>query len=570
MKYFKIIVNFIVLGIIFNACQEDILEKYPLDQVSSADYFKQPNDLMTYMNQFYKDAFFYVPSVAGGDFDSDLQVRSETDERLQGIRTINDVSSINYSNVRKINYFFDNYEKVEANAVFDEYKQYVGEAHYFRALAYFQLLKRFGDVQWVTTELGTNSPELYEARDPRNVVVDNIIADLDTAAMYLTAKKTDGASRVNKWMALLIQSRVALYEGTWEKYHAGTPFGVSNPQPEKYFNKVIEAASAIMNSGLYNIYSTGAPLKDYHDLFSLRNYSSNKEVMCWKEYSIAKELTSNLGQNYHRARSNGNSITKQLADSYLCSDGNPITGNPLFMGYATLSDEKQNRDPRFFQTIATPEDIWKINEDGTVQYWSEFYSLLNSNSEHRSPGGYIRQKGYDPHVIYHDIRYEETPEIIYRYAEVLLNYAEAKAELGTISQNDIDKSIKKLRDRVGMPNLILANIKTDPEWEFPGLSPTINEIRRERKVELATEGFRWDDIARWAAADEIIIGTRPKGFLASQIKTNPYPVDGNGFLDPFQNAIPDGYRFVLGRDYLDPIPPQELVLNPNLGQNPGW
>ena len=167
--------------------------------------------------------------------------------------------NINFGPVRNINYFFDNYKRVEANADFEDYKQFVGEAHFFRALIYFNLLQDYGDIQWVTTELGTESPELYKARDPRNLVADNIIADLDTAAMYLTEDKTDGASRINKWMALLIQSRVALFEGTWEKYHNGTPFGVANPDPEKYFNKVIESTSAVMNSGIYDIYSTGDP-----------------------------------------------------------------------------------------------------------------------------------------------------------------------------------------------------------------------------------------------------------------------------------------------------------------------
>jgi hypothetical protein len=260
-----------------------------------------------------------------------------------------------------------------------------------------------------------------------------------------------------------------------------------------------------------------------------------------------------------------------MADSYLCNDGRAISGNPLFQGYTTLTDESQNRDPRFKQTIATPDAIRFYHLDGSIEYWSDFYSnQINTSSASGCPAGYVSHKGYNPDEIYHDIRYEDTPDIVYRYAEVLLNYAEAKAELNSITQADIDQSIKKLRDRVGMPNLILADIAVDPNWEFPDLSPTINEIRRERKVELVIEGYRWDDITRWAAADELIVGKRPKGFMASQISTNPYGVDENGFLDPYRAALPNGYGFVTGRDYLYPIPPEELVLNPNLGQNPGW
>jgi starch-binding outer membrane protein, SusD/RagB family len=124
---------------------------------------------------------------------------------------------------------------------------------------------------------------------------------------------------------------------------------------------------------------------------------------------------------------------------------------------------------------------------------------------------------------------------------------------------------------VGMPNLLLTDIENDPNWEFPALSPIVNEIRRERKVELALEEFRWDDIARWAAADELIVGKRPKGAKAAQFPITPVlPVDANGFLDPFQHALPVGYGFKLDRDYLNPLPQNELTLNNKLTQNPGW
>src|SRR5690606_866739 len=187
-----------------------------------------------------------------------------------------------------------------------------------------------------------------------------------------------------------------------------------------------------------------------------------------------------------------------------------------------------------------------------------------------APTGYVIQKGYNPNMEYHVQQYEETPSILYRYGEVLLNYAEAKAELGELTQQDLDKTINLLRKRVGMPDLEIGNISPDPNWSFPDLSPMINEIRRERRVELMAEGFRWDDIARWAAADELIIGQRPKGFKAAQLEKNPFTVDSEGFLDPFQKAIPNGYGFVEGRDYLSSIPGSEIVLNPDLTQNPGW
>lgn len=562
-----------MVGIILNSCQEDYLDRYPLDEVSSAIFFQEVSDLNIYLNQYYNRYNFPIMNHQKGDVSTDVYVyEGGTSDRWKGTMTIDDGDDdgydSNYKKIRSVNYFFENYKRCEAD--FDEYKQYVGEAHFFRAFFHFKLLTTFGDIQWIDKYLETNSTELYGYRDARNIVSDNIIADLDSAVMYLSEEKTDGCSRLNKWIALLLQSRVALYEGTWEKYHEGDPFGVSDPQPEKYLNKVVEATTEIMNSGLYDIYSTGLTGSDYFDLFGLRDYSSNKEIMFWTKMDMDLSIHTH-SKLYRLATPYGYGLTKSMVDAYLCTDGYPISVSPLFQGHDSLLAEKQNRDPRFSQTIFTPGEIWKIEEDGDTLYWEdEVLPKLFSNSTYSSSTGYIRRKDYNPYVIYHDLNFEETPSIQYRYAEVLLNYIEAKAELGTITQADIDATIKKLRDRVGMPNLELSNITTDPDWEFPDLSPIINEVRRERKIELVLENHRWDDIARWAAADEIIVGKRPKGAIVSQFPINPgYPTE-DGFIDVFQVALPDGYGFIPGRNYLDPIPPGEVVLNPNLGQNPGW
>ncbi len=569
--YHKLFITFFA-SLTLVSCEKDFLQRAPLDEVTALDYFKNPNDLKAYVNQYYSSMF---PKYGnhGSDFGSDNEITLSPDRRLEGSRTVSTSGSIGFGNVRSINYFFDHYKKVEEGHKLEEYQQYLGEAHFFRALIYYGLLRSYGDIQWQPTGLGTSSPELYNPRDPRNVVADNIILALDSAVMYLTAEKTRGADRVNKWMALLIQSRVALYEGSWEKYHAGTAFGVEGADPEKYFRKAVEAAKAVMDSGLYGIYSTGDPLSNYKELFSLQSYSNNTEVMFWREYN--NELTRGQSgftndRNFRMETPSGKTLTKGLADSYLCADGRPISLSPLFKGHASIAEEKEGRDPRFFQTVATPDQVWKIFPNGEVSYWEEVYNDLNRTADYNAPSGYVIQKGYNPNMVYHVQEFEESPSILYRYAEVLLNYAEAKAELGELTQTDLDITIKKLRDRVGMPNLVLADIATDPNWNFPELSPVINEIRRERRVELSLEGFRWDDIARWAAADELIIGKRPKGIRASQVKNNPFPVDQEGYLDPFQNALSDGYQFVLGRDYLNSIPETEIVLNPNLTQNPGW
>lgn len=572
MKRIHIYVSLLLI-IGLTSCSKDFLNRYPLDAIGDVDYFTTPNDLEAYMNSFYSTTYFAKYPNHGADFNSDNQVGTNVNTHLEGTRVVSTTGSIGFGWIRRVNYFFDNYKRVEKGFELKDYQQYLGEAYFFRALSYYTMLQQYGDMQWVTHDLGTESPDLYNDRDPRDLIASNIILALDSAVMYLQTDKTKGQGRVNKWIALLIQSRVALYEGSWQKYHAGTEFGVQGSDPDKYFRKAAEASLELMESGPYELYTTKDPLNDYYDLFAFQDYSNNPEVMFWREYNndLSRGSSSFTNDRNHRMEfPNNNSITKQLADSYLCDDGLPISVSPLFAGHETLNDEMKNRDPRFFQNIATDDRVWRIQKDGTIEYWGEVYDKLNSNAAHNSPAGYINIKGYNPDMNYHVQQYEESPGIIYRYAEALLNYAEAKAELGTLNQNDLDLSINKLRERVGMPDLKIGNIANDPNWDFPTLSPVINEIRRERRVELACEGYRYSDIARWAAADELIVGKRPKGFKASQLTTNAFPVDENGFLDPFQRALPDGYGFKLDRDYLNSIPISELVLNPALSQNPGW
>ena len=580
MKYLKSIFLFVAFSALLTGCDSDFLERYPLDQVTEPDFFLKAGDLQIFMNRFYNTSNFPVmtstsrPGDGGADdLNSDLMVGQELHARLIGNRSVGSSVNIswNFNDIRTINYFFANYERCEDDI--SAYKQYLGEAYFFRALLYFRLLRQFGDVQWYTIVLGTSSPELYDPRTPRHIVVDNILADLDQAVNYLSEAKGSGYERINKWIALLIQSRIALYEGTWHKYHNGTVFAPAVSDPNKYLNKAVQAAEAVINSGLYNVYQSaggGDPDMDYYRLFGMLDLTNNSEVMFWQRYSVAQGLPSTC-MFYNNELPINRGITKAMADSYLCKDGNPISVSPLFQGWNTLSDEAKNRDPRFEQTIFTPEAVWQQTGDDII-YWQSAYELMNSNSRYFAPTGYCHRKIYNENMQYHSTSTEEWPLIIYRYAEVLLNFAEAKAELGPISQADLDKSINKLRDRVGMPHLTVDNITDDPDWPFKNISPILNEIRRERCVELVNEGFRWYDIQRWAAAGELIVGKRPKGAKAAQFPAEflNWAVDADGFLDPYQVAIPNGFQFRLDRDYLDPIPETQMILNPALTQNPNW
>jgi starch-binding outer membrane protein, SusD/RagB family len=559
------------------SCNKDFLDKKPLDEISSDIFFHSSKDLELYMNQFYKLPLIDYGDRGSGNYsqmlflldeNSDNFIGESYDDRLNGTRVVpSSGGGWDYSDVRRVNYFLENYKQCKDK--FDSYKHFLGEAYYFRAMIYYLLVQEFGDVQYYDKVLTTNSPELYDARTPRNIVVDHIIADLDSAALYMDEQSRDGGNRLDRWTALTFQSRVALYEGTWEKYHNGDAFGVQSPNPAKYLNKAVLAANEVISSGKFAVYSTGKPNEDYFNLFDIHDYSGNSEVILWKKFDKALSI-----MNYRMIlgewpRDQG--ITKALADAYLCTDGLPIKVSPLYQGNTTLAKESQNRDPRFKQTIFTQDAPYAFN-GVTYANWDEgVYSKLYTDVTLSTPTGYHMRKGTTTDLSKQNYGGEDEPIIIFDYAEVLLNYAEAKAELGTITQTDIDRSIKPLRDRVGMPNLLIGSIVADPNWEFPTLSPIINEIRRERRVELACVGFRWNDIARWAAADELIAGKRPKGSAwGSTFSLNPYPDDPDGFMDPFQVPVPSGYGFKLNRDYLSPLPKSELTLNSKLTQNPGW
>jgi starch-binding outer membrane protein, SusD/RagB family len=247
----------------------------------------------------------------------------------------------------------------------------------------------------------------------------------------------------------------------------------------------------------------------------------------------------------------------------------------LYQGDGDLIKTVTNRDPRLKQTIFTPGFPLQISGADTTFFVRPAVDLP---AHAVCPTGYQIDKtlSFDPihHASLETKGVGYTGWIVFRYAEVLLNFAEAKAELGTLTQADIDKSINLLRDRVGMPNLVIASIEDDPNWLFSDLSPVINEIRRERRVELIAEGFRWNDLARWAACDETITGKRPLGGMFNDIDYPDLSASDfsltDGYFDPLKTRLPNGYGFDLGRDYLDPISTEELTLNTNLVQNPGW
>ncbi|SDD09494.1 RagB/SusD family nutrient uptake outer membrane protein [Pedobacter soli] len=581
----RIYITILMLALFLAACKKDFLDRTPETSISEAEFWKTQNDLQLYVNNFYTafpstiGAFGTIgPYGLDADDGSDNMITMSVNGNMNGVRIIPSSGGGwaygDWSTLRNINYFMVNYNKV--NASWDNQKTYVGEALFFRAWFYFSKLRQFGDLPWVNKPLDITSGELKTPRLSRAVIVDSIMNDLDRAVQYLPSKASAQASRVNKQVAQLFQARIALFEGTWEKYHAGTAFGVNGSDGTKFLQKAATvSADLIANPGGYALVAT--PGTDgYWRIFNQVNYSSNTEVMLWRQY----DLNINGGHYWHRYTNTGagRGLTKNLVDYYLCTDGKPITGNALYQSDATLLNVVKNRDPRMAQTIYINDGNHIVTNNRPNGAAPNIFDVptFSAPNEQKPATGYQVYKGHDPDYNQQQDR-GTSGYIIFRFAEALLIYAEAKAELGNITQNDLDISVNKLRARVGMPNMLLAAITADPKWEFPALSPVINEVRRERRVELACEGYRKDDIFRWAAADELIVGWKPKGAKIAQWTgvvdskyLTSYPVDENGYIELFKTNLATGYKFNLLRDYLSPIPTDQMVLNPDIKQNPGW
>jgi starch-binding outer membrane protein, SusD/RagB family len=568
----------IMVGLIMGSC-EDLLDKTPLDQISDPQFWKSDGDLELYINKLYDgfNAQAWAGVGSGGgpvpDQGTDVIISEGnsigTKNRMDGVVTVPTTGGgWSWTNVRNVNYFLDNAERVTTGANKD---QYIGEGYFFRAWFYFDLLKQFGDLPIITKTLSVSDEDiLYSARSSRTDVVNFIISDLDLAIAKMKPKSGVVAGRLHKDVALLFKSRVCLYEGTWEKYHQGTPFA-GKTDGAAFLNLAATAAKAVIDGGNFSL-TTGNTKTVYYELFNQVDLTSNKEVLFWKQYNYITYGDDFGNQMWNWPLACG--YTREFVRSYLCTDGLPISLSPLYKGDADLRDFAVNRDPRCAQTIMKPGDAIMISlKNDTTKFVTPWLT------GQKGPTGYETRKLRRPQLDPQRGDYsQDLAYIIFRYAEALLNYVEARAELGQLTQADVDLTINKLRQRVGMPNLDLSSITTDPDWPDYGysLTPALQEIRRERKIELAAEGHRLSDIMRWRAHN-LFVGKRPKGtkYTDEFKKINPnLKADSEGYLDPYNTPVLTGpggtWGFNPAKHYLLPLPVNELTINPNLKQNPGY
>ena len=588
----------IILGItlaFLASCNDQFLEKAPMDQLSDASYWKTETDLQLYCNNFYA---VYFPGLGVGNGSNDaLGVQVEIPYRDQ----ISDNSATyiyqiipagqyitptasgsgkwEWVNMRRLNYFLDNYNRATIEV---EIKHiYAGEILFFKAFDYFEKVRLFGDVPWVSHVVNINSPELFAARTPRSVVMDSVLNIVNTAIDWLPAKEKAQNNRLNKDMALFLKARLCLYEGTYRKYH--TELGLDGT---KFLNEATNACETLMNSGHCTLYSTGDINNDYFKLFAQYSYASISEVILWKQYSDVQGLGRSFSR-YYTQNLEQEGATRSFIEEFLCSDGLPVSVSPLFKGHDSIQSEFMNRDSRLQQTICNfGQRLLSKSSDGLKWNGNNPLPALNGMAaglaDRRCPTGYRIAKWWlDDPTDWDRVTIGMQACPIFRYAEVLLTYAEAKCELGQCTQAVLNNSLNLVRARVGMPSLNSNNIPSDPKLDgyyqqYCGYtpSPLLREIRRERRIELSFEGLRYDDLMRWKAGKFLTMPVEGIKFLARQFPMIHINQDvflsNDGYILPYAQTLPNGRVFNENKNYLFPIPLTDLVLNPNLVQNSGW
>lgn len=575
MKKIKLFLGAVTFITILAGCNDGFLERYPLDELTTKTFWASENDLSTYTATLYS----HIPDhkdVLWNDNVSDNMAPATYDETAAGLH-LAETGTWDWSYLRKCNFFMNNYDKAKIDEAIKN--EYAAEVRFFRAWFYFDFVVKYGDLPWIDHTLSTNDTDiLYGSRTPRNDVMDHVIDDLTYATEHLPESREEG--RVNKYAALHLKARICLFEGTYRKYH-------KSGDPASYLQQAATAAELLMNSGKFALYSTGNPTMDYRNLWTQNNLIGNSEMILSKHYdSVLMGHGGGFPIRYIPIDNNG--LTKDMVNDYLCTDGKPIAMSTLYKGDITLEDEFANRDPRMAQTIVSP-GIGFWGEGDKSEIVPRLHVAQGAGSA--TSTGYHWMKAYSAEAEAMADK-AETDLPVFRYAETLLIYAEAKAELKQITQSDIDKSINLIRKRVNMPNMVIANLQRDPNSDMTKtagylkeeVSVLLEEIRRERRVELAVEGFRRNDLLRWAAGkfyEKPVLGARWSYFMGlKDVKGLPIYdhsslgkdiwINKDGYIEPYQKSLPKGRVFDPKKHYLEAIPLVELSLNPNLGQNPGW
>ena len=562
------------------------MNQEPQGEMSTVGAFTTVSEINMYLNMFYQGS---VPVMGGGtvnntaiktqsisstngiafgDANSDNLYPNAIDTRLAGETSLSNAAELDdYKAIRNVNFLLQNITNCEDKGT--DYEQCLGEAYYFRAAYYYHLLVNYGGVTWVEDQLDPDSELMKRPRNTRTEIVDYILNDLKDAITYLKEQDNNATRRVHRDVARALKSEVALFAATWEKYHRAEndPFydkTLTNPDAKikEWLELAATAAKEVIDRNVWSIHSTGKPLTDYRDMFIDTDLSDNQEVLWWKEYNASAGIGHNV--TYYACQGGGQiGVSASLVDDYLTIDGKPFTGNAKLEAKRTYGAElsPELRDPRLSQTVFMPGQ--QIRNDGTLYAWPP----LDATNYHQNTTGYsiLKYEEFNTSnsAAYTTANRSQAPAIQVRYADILLNYAEALAELdGANNASEIQKALHPLRVRVNMPDVDFdREYNTDADYPFHNLDKYIQAVRRERRVEKALENCRLTDILRWAAADELIVGKTPTGALYTgstlgghfesimTVGSNIWLKDG--YIVSFNNTnYPNGWQFDVDRDYL--------------------
>lgn len=594
----KIIYIMLAIGC-FYACNMD---ETPLSKVSKDPVFSSENGLQLYTNSFYNilpNASEAAQDAYNNDNMADYSARNIVPNYLRegayGPQQSNKWDTTEWKKVRNVNYFIQNCndEKLTESVR----NNYIGIARFFRAYFYFEKMQRFGDVPWINRPLEVDDPALYNGRDPRTLIVDSIIADLDYAYEHITQMKDPTSSLITKSVALAFKSRVCLFEGTFRKYH--TNYNLSQTADD-FLRMAVSAAENVMQNAGYSIYTASGESKSYRDLFISQKPVETEVILaavCDASLAVLNDANWWWTSSTYGARI---SLTRTFVNTYLNLDGSSFTDTPEYKTMV-FSKEVEGRDKRLEQTIRTPG--YQRIDGGMAVAAPPVFSYTYT--------GYQPIKFCLDDMFYDSGKNNNNSIPILRYAEVLLNYAEAKAELGILTDADWQATVGVLRARAGITGGLSAKpVKADTYLQsnyFPEISdPALLEIRRERGIELVFEGQRFFDLIRWKKGK--LLEMKWNGFYVPALDV-PMDLNGDGNMDvcftfqenvqnPLQGVtyinvgptsggnvnpqqLSEGSKGELtwlnniektwsDKRYLYPIPESALLMNEYLGQNPGW
>ena len=544
------------------------LELDPQAQMADPNLWQTAKDFQSFANLFYS----WTPNMSSiakdNDKSSDFMVdKGSMNTISNGTNTVPNSDGNytgSYDRIRRCNILI---EKAADFANQNDIAKPLGEAYFFRAYNYYTLLRLYGDAIIVTRTIDTTSPELYAARNDRSEVADLILADLDKAAELLPSVSSVEAGYVGTETAMAFKARVALFEGTWQKFRG------NDARAKVLLDAAAKAAKSVIDSKKFAIFKPSElGTEAYKYMFILEDVKSNPAGLTKSantEYIWSRRYNDDLTIGFNittECLGNAQLVSHKVADLYLCSDGLPIEVSPLFKGYSTMDSEWQNRDSRMSNALMRPgQSFWKGDDPNGGRDFTDADEGRKyiSNYAPGSGTGYFGQKwACERKVEKGGMESYDLPLI--RYAEVLLAYAEAVYERdGKISDEDLNISLNLVRKRVNpnMPNLTNSFVSAN------GLDMR-TEIRRERSVEFYGEGFRLDDLRRWKTAEvempQDFVGVHVTGTEFARRNFPAARVDSEG------RVIWESGRKWAEKNYLFPLPVDQLLLNKNLKQNPGW